>query len=339
MKTQVSKIEVYPWHSDHWENFLNSRRYNRLSHAILLSGPSGLGKISFANRMSCALVCDASDIKQQPCLQCEQCRLCDNFSHPDIFWLQPEVDEKVIRVDAIRKLINKTTLKPQKNGRRIFVINSMDQLNKSGLNALLKTLEEPTSSCIFFLISSKPHVLPLTILSRCQKYNFSYVNDSIAEPWMRNQLTNLESDIDTENLLSLSGGAPLKAIKPDNLERLRVSKELIKTFVLLKKRKINPIEALRPYAKMEIEQLLEDMMRIISDFIRLKNTENPLRLFFYSSKDELLALCCDIDIQGLFNYLDSLCLLKKQINFNLNTEMILEKIFIDWLNLTRFVKT
>ncbi len=331
MKIQNNQIELYPWHNDNWAKFKKFRENRRLPHAILLSGPSGLGKKTFAFRMSLALICETDIINQQPCLKCNSCRLALNHSHPDIFWLEPDGENKNIKVESVRNMIDRTSLKAQDSGKRVFIINLIDFLNKSGLNALLKTLEEPTPSCIFILISSSPHILPSTVISRCQKLSFQLVKDSMASSW----LTQYVSNSDVKSLISLSGGLPLKAIELYENGGLKSSKSTISIFSGLKARKINPIEAIKTLKELEQKYLFDDIAKIICDFIKLKNTNNPAKLFFNDSKVELFSICNDLNIEKLFQFLDTIFQIKKQMHYNLNFEMTLEKIIIDWLEITR----
>jgi len=137
-----------------------------LTHAFLFVGPKGLGKINAARAVATQLMCPVGG-----CGSCHICTRLENNTHPDFQVLEPEGDGMYL-VDQIRELSYQVNLAPAEAQRKIFVIRDVDLLKVSSANALLKTLEEPTESTIFILLSAtKEAVLP-TIRSRCQIYRF-----------------------------------------------------------------------------------------------------------------------------------------------------------------------
>ncbi|RMG36493.1 MAG: DNA polymerase III subunit delta', partial [Gammaproteobacteria bacterium] len=145
---------LLPWQTDRWEELVARRRSGRFPHALLLSGPQGIGKRQFAHRVAAALVCDATDPAAAPCGSCRSCRLVRSGTHPDIRWLTPEAEGKAIRVDAVRSLIDQSSLTTQAQGMRVFIVEPADAMNAAAANALLKTLEEPPASSCLLLVSS-----------------------------------------------------------------------------------------------------------------------------------------------------------------------------------------
>ena len=144
---------------------------NRLPHALLFSGPPGSGQIETALALTEAIFCREKK-KGEACGVCSDCRLTKNRTHPDLVWLQPEKDSRVIKVEEIRNIISRSNLKPLQALSKVFVIDRADCLNDAAQNALLKTLEEPEGSACFVLISYAMEKILPTVRSRAQLLNF-----------------------------------------------------------------------------------------------------------------------------------------------------------------------
>ena len=162
MSTDQPQFALLPWQQEQWLQLVGRRERLSLPHALLLTGPAGVGKRQFAARLAAALVCEQEAISAQPCGACRACGLAGSGTHPDIHWLEPEEEGKAIRIDAVRALIGRTTLTTQARGSRVFLISPAHAMNRAAANALLKTLEEPTASSNLVLVSSQPHLLAAT---------------------------------------------------------------------------------------------------------------------------------------------------------------------------------
>jgi len=137
-----------------------------LTHAYLFTGAQGLGKINAARAVATQLMC-----QQGGCGSCHICTRLENNTHPDFTVLEPAGAGGYL-VEQIRELNYLVQLTPAEADRKIFVVRDVDLFNISAANAFLKTLEEPTDSTVFILLShSQEAVLP-TIRSRCQIYRF-----------------------------------------------------------------------------------------------------------------------------------------------------------------------
>lgn len=153
-------------------SFLRSAlRQNRLPHALLFSGPPGSGQKETAVALTQAVFCREPK-KGEACGICSDCHLAKERTHPDLVWLEPEKDSRVIKVEEIRNLISRSNLMPLQALSKVFVIDRADLLNDAAQNALLKTLEEPEGSAYFVLISYATEKILPTVRSRAQLLNF-----------------------------------------------------------------------------------------------------------------------------------------------------------------------
>ena len=135
--------DLYPWQADVFADLQQRRVQGRLPHALLISGPVGIGKQQLANVFSQSLLCAEPQADDLACGQCHACSLYAAGTHPDLFRLSPEEDSKVIKIDQIRTLIEKISLSSHYGRYRMVILNPADAMNIAAANALLKTLEEP----------------------------------------------------------------------------------------------------------------------------------------------------------------------------------------------------
>ena len=144
---------------------------NRIAHAYLFCGPRGTGKTSIAKIFAKTLNCTNS--QDAPCGVCENCKMAANGSHPDIIEIDAASNNGV---DEVRNLIDKVKYAPMQGKYKIYIIDEVHMMTSGAFNALLKTLEEPPEYVIFILATTEAHKIPITILSRCQRYDFKRIS-------------------------------------------------------------------------------------------------------------------------------------------------------------------
>ena len=148
----------------------NALRNGRLAHAYLFLGPEGVGKRLTALTLAKALNCQSPSPAGDACERCASCAKVNSSNHADVILLEPEGE--ILKIDQVREMQKRLHYRPLEGGRRACIIDSADTLNEAAANALLKTLEEPPQETHLFLITSRPHMLLPTILSRCQWVKF-----------------------------------------------------------------------------------------------------------------------------------------------------------------------
>ncbi len=150
---------------------INEIKAGRIGHAYLFSGTRGTGKTTCAKIMAKALNC--IDLKDgEPCNVCHMCRKIDSGLSLDVIEQDAATNNKV---DDIRELVDEVQYPPHEGKYKVYILDEVHMLSTGAVNAFLKTLEEPPSHVVFILATTDPQKLPVTILSRCQRFDFKRI--------------------------------------------------------------------------------------------------------------------------------------------------------------------
>ena len=150
----------------------NALRTGKIAHAYLFAGPRGTGKTTMARLLAKALNCEHGIGCQ--CNECKNCKAINEGTHPDVLEIDGASNNGV---DEIRELIDKVKYGTILGRYKVYIIDEVHMITPGAFNALLKTLEEPPEHVIFIMATTEPHKILPTILSRCQRYDFSKVSD------------------------------------------------------------------------------------------------------------------------------------------------------------------
>lgn len=149
----------------------NQIQAERIGHAYLFCGTRGTGKTTIAKIFAKAVNCE-HPTENGPCGECNMCRAIADGASMNVVEIDAASNN---RVDDIRQVIEEVQYSPAQGRYKVYIIDEVHMLSTSAFNALLKTLEEPPSYLIFILATTEVHKIPMTILSRCQRYDFKRI--------------------------------------------------------------------------------------------------------------------------------------------------------------------
>ena len=156
----------------------NQINADRIGHAYLFCGTRGTGKTTIAKIFARAVNCE-HPVEGSPCGECPTCKAIQNGSSMNVIEIDAASNNGV---DNIRQIREEVAYRPTEGKYKVYIIDEVHMLSTGAFNALLKTLEEPPEYVMFILATTEAHKIPVTILSRCQRYDFHRIsNDTIAD--------------------------------------------------------------------------------------------------------------------------------------------------------------
>lgn len=256
---------MLPWHRKQWENLHGAVGAGRLPHALLLTGPDGIGLGEFALEFARARLCDQPTLDGLPCNTCHACVLTLAGNHPDIMRVQPEEPGKQIKVEEIRALLEFMHLTSQSGRSKVAIIEPAESMNRNAANGLLKTLEEPPPGAILMLCCHQPGRLAVTIRSRCQQLEFHGDTSMPTRQWLEQRLEREPES--AAALLLRAGGAPLRALRLAETGALQKQAELLADMCRLRRETGNPIPVAQKWAGLGFPDVLVWLQEILRDAI------------------------------------------------------------------------
>ena len=154
---------------------MNQIRTDRIGHAYLFCGTRGTGKTTVAKIFAKAVNCQ-NPTEYGPCCQCSTCKSIASGASMNVIEIDAASNNGV---DNIRQIIEEVNYMPPDGRYKVYIIDEVHMLSSGAFNALLKTLEEPPTYVIFILATTEPYRLPITILSRCQRYDFHHITSDV----------------------------------------------------------------------------------------------------------------------------------------------------------------
>jgi DNA polymerase III subunit delta' len=320
-----------PWQVPLWRQFLALHSSGRLPHALLLSGPHGVGKQRFAEALLGYLLC--ADPGETACGACHGCRMLASGYHPDLLRISPEEGKRQIRIDPIREVNAFVGQTAQQGGHRVILLSPAEAMNVAAANALLKSLEEPGARTQFLLLADIPSRMLATIRSRCQHWNLPLPEHEQSIEWLARSLGGRE---EAEFWYQVSGGLPLLAVELAAPDARLLRKQLHETFDALV-RGAEPVAEAARLDRQSLEAILWYGIAWLEDLIRLGlsgeagQVRNPDLLPLYRQAVK------NARVQDWFRLLDFAREQRRLLaaGGNPNPQLVLEAWLVRWSTLLR----
>lgn len=330
----------------------NALLHNKTTHAYLFSGPRGTGKTSAAKIFAKALNCENGPSKE-PCNECPTCLDITDGSDTDVIEFDAASNS---RVEEMRDIIEKVRFAPSNSRFKVYIIDEVHMLSNSAFNALLKTLEEPPSHVVFILATTEPHKLPLTIISRCQRFDFKPITSSEIVERMKVVLADA-GIVSNEGTLKViaqaaSGGmrdalSMLDQVVSFSGDRLTVEDALLVTgsigedifyqlgVALLEKdagTALSLLDRLISEGK-DVSRLAEDLITFFRDLLLLRTAPNLTDLLeLISGDDRFKEMAKKFELDILYSFIDILAKSQQEMRFSNHAKVYIESALLKMIN-------
>lgn len=301
---------------------------DKVSHAYMINGSTGSGKLRIAKAFAAALQCEKGG--SDACCECHACKQSLSENHPDIIRL---VREKIstIGVNEVREQINNdVSVKPYSGRYKIYIIEDAQLMTAQAQNALLKTIEEPPEYAVFLLLTSNKDALLQTITSRCVTLNLRPVNTRLIREYL---LKNFDlSEYDANVCAAFAQGNVGKAEKLANSDKFNKLKdeamELLKD--ISSKEIYDVIEEVKYLTefKVDIEDYLDILMIWYRDILLFKATQNANGVVFQEEINYIKAMASKSSYPGIEAVIQALEKAKERLRANVNFDLTMELLLL-----------
>lgn len=308
-------------------HFENAIKMDKISHAYIINGEEGSGKLGLAVHFAKALQCEKHT--GIACGECRSCKQTDSKNQPDIKYVSHE--KSGIGVDEIREQINDDIdIKPYSSRYKIYIVPDSEKMTIQAQNALLKTIEEPPEYAIIILLTTNADLFLQTILSRCVLLNIKPVKEEV----IRNQLMSEYGvgDYEAKVAAAFANGNPGKAVKlatSDDFKDLK--KQVAGTLISLEKGGMDIIAAAIKSAgefKKQSEEYFSLLRIWFRDMLVYKSTGSDKNLIFqddYMTIESMAENCSYYDIDIILKSIDQA---EGRIHSNVNFDVTIEVLFL-----------
>lgn len=310
------------WHQPVWQQLAERLDADRVPHGILLTGSASVGKGQLARNFASALLCSNRQQEGVPCGECASCRYTSAGSHPDLHEIGLEEDARWLKIDQIRQLSRQAALTSSLGRYQVFIVNPADRLTVSAANAFLKTLEEPRADSVLLLVAESMRRLPITILSRCQRFHVATPSREDATQWLRAKTEQGDAQQDPQEIteaLDFANGLPGIALELLQQDLLKVARSTRTQLDQVARKQVSVLQVAAQWQSDYPDHRLSWMHRVLSASCRAHcGEDNPLALTVGRDLASLTQMVADVERTQML------------MDGNLRPELLLEGLLVRW---------
>ena len=318
----------------------NALQNNSVAHAYLFYGQESIGKKKLAIALAKALNCNGTD-SNNACDACDSCRKIERGVHPDFFYLEPvkatpTSREASIKIEEIRALQKKLAYVPYEGRTKVVVVDGAELMNVQAANSFLKTLEDPPSATVIILISSNPHRLLPTLISRCQGIQFYRLSSSEIREIILSQLQTKE-EVMTESELSFhiqrSQGSVDQALAENFSEMESIREQLLE---VLEKVSFDRMDIVFGFAKAwarqteQLQAILNEFLGLIRDLALYRSGCGQSDIQNRSLSDTMIHVAQTQSLKTWLNRFTAVRNTQIALSGNANAQLFLENMLIEF---------
>lgn len=298
-----------------------------ISHAYILSGEEGSGKMMLAEAFAAALMCERQD--GEACGQCDCCKQTMNRNNPDVIYVTHE-KPTIISIEEIRDQVNNAVVvKPYKAKHKLFIVDDAQLIQEKGQNALLKTIEEPPEYATIMLLTTNANAFLPTILSRCIQIEMKPVKDELIKEhlMMKHDVVDYQADICTAFAQGNVGKAISLAFDVEFSER---KDRLIDFLIHIKSYGLYEISNFikeMSEDKIIVEETLSLITLWMKDVLLYKTVGQRDRLIFKKEADKIIKMAEKYSYEGINNVVSSVDEARDRLRYNVSFENTMELLF------------
>ena len=324
-------VALCPWLHSSYTSLDAQRSDLRLAHAWLLTGPPGIGKVNLAlviadrllnanddspSALDAVIAGDAMAARHEPA-----------DHHPDFLYVFPKEGKRSISIDQIREMTESLTLTSLHGHAKVVVIEPADSMTAAAADALLKTLEEPSTDTYLLLVSHRPGRLPATIRSRCQVLTVPRPAPEVALRWLERVPDGPDTGV-WGNLLALSDGSPFRALTLQSGNYNRKNIEFEDKFKLISSNSLDPQVVADEWLKEGIELPLTWLTTRLRLAIRKRMAPEASNPITDLEPDHLHNAWQDLTLTDLFEKLNAAETLLNQLGRGINVDLALRVLLL-----------
>lgn len=313
------------YNSDELRLFSQKANNGVCSHAYIVDGDSGIGKLEFALECARALLCSEPN---KPCGYCQSCRKLISGEHPDVYIIGRE---KAAAIADVRELIRRSFLKPNDSDRQVFIVNNAGKLREDSQNALLKLFEEPPESVtVFLLAESRSSLLP-TVLSRAQRIHLDGMRDIEMEEKLRERFPEIKQS-ELKTVLDIARGnfgSAVKYLSKESAALREKAEKLLLNALLKQNYELMSSLVLPKYKREQLIGILNEFCLLINEAQKFKYGVSSTNI---PQNSELIELIKNASKKSLARMGEASFLCMTALDNNANVTAAATKISVELLS-------